>query len=240
VTEIIKSATKKKVIRASQLGHCKRELILNLLGIIAVDPQSFEASFGTLIHNIIQAELKNRGYPVEVSHYREDLRLEGTIDAIIDDKIIEFKTTSYADGFFNQSSRQWHNLKYQLGAYSLLTNLSKAEVYVIDVSSIRKNALEFSVKGVNLLLLRNGAEIPIRKMEIEITDHWREVMEMRIREIWEGVEKKELPPPPQNTEFWCKFCSFKGICEDEELLNKLELTETERIEQFKNSDIIKL
>jgi len=197
-----------KVMRASQLGYCARFIALGIYGIYSISstPETF---LGNLLHHQVEAKLRERGYEVEVSFFNEELRLEGTVDAIGGGRIIEIKTTAYPKEFFNRGER-FRKLLYQLGGYSLLTGLELADVYVIAVPKLR----ELKFRGVQVI---GNEELRLNMMQISIDKVLRERVRDKILRIWDFIDRGELPPKSDN----CGFCPFREICEDEKELREV-------------------
>lgn len=144
---------------------------------------------GHLLHGYIQRMLKNEhgdAAAIEVKAKFAPLYIEGSIDAIINDWIIEIKTMGAAS--FSSLVRPNKEHIMQAHCYMYSKDIPRAQfLYVCRDNFARKM---FKIRFNN--------------------DTWDTVL--RIMSFVESFVAKNEPPPREENLFWCRTCKYAHIC----------------------------
>ena len=178
----------------TDLLWCMRKSYYNVTAPLA-PPMELQLHFlrGQVLHAMLQAGAALPEVSVECDG------IVGSIDELIDDAVVEYKTTNISVGksAYELPDEWWR----QIMAYCHMAGVTKARLVVLHLQGDwKKNRLP-QIKAYD-----------IEFTEAELKDNWQ-TMVYRHRQLWESV--KNGTPPPAVATFMCEGCPYLERCASE-------------------------
>jgi len=173
-------------LHISTLCYCPRKEFFSYFFKPAIQVLRDDVLAGKYIHRIIQDQLEQMGYKVEVEvslDLKDNFKLVGRIDAANPDHIVEIKTVRE---LYSPVLIQWI---LQVNTYMHITGIKKAILLIVE---------------------RQTGEIHQREIEYD-SNKAEEVLNLA-EEVIKAIKMKDFSHLPKCQDNWCKYCSFKMFC----------------------------